>query len=73
MLIDEGGSSLLGFVIDILIFSLGGYSEQYGGVFAVPAVGEKGYIDTRVEVSTPGGHSSIPPVHTVSRTAGKNY
>ena len=31
----------------------------------VPAVGEKGYFDTRVEVLTPGGHSSIPPAHTV--------
>ncbi|KAL5537035.1 hypothetical protein ACEPAF_858 [Sanghuangporus sanghuang] len=48
MIVDEGG----------------GYSEQYGGVFAVPAVGEKGYFDTRVEVLTPGGHSSIPPAHT---------
>ncbi|KAL5531541.1 hypothetical protein ACEPAG_4418 [Sanghuangporus baumii] len=48
MIVDEGG----------------GYSEQYGGVFAVPAIGEKGYFDTRVEVLTPGGHSSIPPVHT---------
>ncbi|EJD07407.1 carboxypeptidase S [Fomitiporia mediterranea MF3/22] len=48
MLVDEGG----------------GYSEQFGGIFAVPAIGEKGYIDTRVEVSTPGGHSSIPPSHT---------
>ncbi|KAI5124192.1 hypothetical protein M0805_005043 [Coniferiporia weirii] len=48
MLVDEGG----------------GFSTQYGGVFAVPAVGEKGYFDTRVEVSSPGGHSSIPPLHT---------
>ncbi|KAL5513065.1 hypothetical protein ACEPAH_3463 [Sanghuangporus vaninii] len=48
MIVDEGG----------------GYSEQYGGVFAVPAIGEKGYFDTRVEVLTPGGHSSIPPAHT---------
>ena len=44
---------------------IGGFSEQYGGVFAVPAIGEKGYLDTRVEVSSPGGHSSIPPSHTV--------
>lgn len=44
----------------------GGFGSQYGGVFAVPAVGEKGYIDTRVEVTSPGGHSSIPPLHTVS-------
>ncbi|KAH8116277.1 hypothetical protein DFH11DRAFT_1199323 [Phellopilus nigrolimitatus] len=42
----------------------GGFSEQYGGVFAVPAVGEKGYFDTLLEVLSPGGHSSVPPVHT---------
>jgi Gly-Xaa carboxypeptidase len=33
-------------------------------VFAVPAIAEKGYLDTRVEVHAPGGHSSIPPAHT---------
>lgn len=29
------------------------------------AVAEKGYLDVRVEVATPGGHSSVPPEHTV--------
>ncbi|KAF8609702.1 carboxypeptidase S [Ceratobasidium sp. AG-I] len=48
ILVDEGGG----------IVPLGGVS------FAVPAVAEKGYLDVRVEVATPGGHSSVPPEHT---------
>ncbi|KZT27859.1 carboxypeptidase S [Neolentinus lepideus HHB14362 ss-1] len=48
MLVDEGG----------------GFGEQKGAVIAVPGIGEKGYIDVRVEVTSPGGHSSIPPAHT---------
>jgi Gly-Xaa carboxypeptidase len=31
---------------------------------AVPDIAEKGYFDVRVKVNTPGGHSSIPPLHT---------
>ena len=44
------------------------YEAPYGGnvIFANPATAEKGYFDLRIEVSTPGGHSSIPPPHTVS-------
>jgi Gly-Xaa carboxypeptidase len=30
----------------------------------VPAIAEKGYLDVRVDVHAPGGHSSIPPAHT---------
>jgi len=37
-----------------------------GSIIAVPGVTEKGYVDTRVTVSTAGGHSSVPPPHTVS-------
>ncbi|KIJ55318.1 hypothetical protein M422DRAFT_23923 [Sphaerobolus stellatus SS14] len=48
MLIDEGG----------------GMAENYGAIIASPAVGEKGYLDVRVQVNTPGGHSSVPPPHT---------
>ncbi|KZT65622.1 carboxypeptidase S [Daedalea quercina L-15889] len=48
MLVDEGGS----------------ISEQYGGTFALPSIAEKGYIDVRVALAGPGGHSSVPPVHT---------
>lgn len=48
MIVDEGGK----------------YSELSGTVFATPAVAEKGYLDVRVDVLTPGGHSSRPPRHT---------
>jgi len=34
-------------------------------VTALPSVAEKGYLDVHLTVSSPGGHSSIPPVHTV--------
>ena len=42
-----------------------GFLETYGSVTALPSVTEKGYIDIRLTVSSPGGHSSIPPDHTV--------
>ncbi|KAJ7066750.1 hypothetical protein C8F01DRAFT_715736 [Mycena amicta] len=42
----------------------GGFSDSYGTVFATPAVAEKGYLDVHVEVTSPGGHSSVPPEHT---------
>ncbi|KAI0322814.1 carboxypeptidase S [Amylostereum chailletii] len=48
MIIDEGG----------------GFGEQQGSVFATPGIAEKGYLDTRITVSSPGGHSSLPPSHT---------
>jgi hypothetical protein len=65
-----------------LLHYTGGWGEQYGRIVAIPAIAEKvrhcllfkhcglisrqGYLDVRVEVSTPGGHSSVPPPHTVS-------
>ncbi|EGW30859.1 Gly-X carboxypeptidase [Spathaspora passalidarum NRRL Y-27907] len=33
-------------------------------IVAIPGTGEKGYVDISVELTTPGGHSSIPPDHT---------
>ncbi|KAJ7224388.1 hypothetical protein GGX14DRAFT_650082 [Mycena pura] len=42
----------------------GGFTDTYGSVFATPGVAEKGYLDTHVEVTSPGGHSSVPPAHT---------
>ncbi|KAJ8472610.1 hypothetical protein ONZ45_g16592 [Pleurotus djamor] len=41
-----------------------GFGPQYGAVFATPSISEKGYLDVKVEVKTPGGHSSLPPAHT---------
>ncbi|KAG6373800.1 hypothetical protein JVT61DRAFT_5945 [Boletus reticuloceps] len=48
MLVDEGG----------------GYGEQHGRVIATPAIAEKGKANVMIEVTTPGGHSSLPPPHT---------
>ena len=44
----------------------GEFMEQHGSIFATPGIAEKGYFDLTVEVTTPGGHSSVPPKHTVS-------
>ncbi|KAI0367042.1 carboxypeptidase S [Pilatotrama ljubarskyi] len=51
LILDEGG---------------GAYGTPYGDdvVFAVPSLNEKGYLDVRIEVTTQGGHSSVPPKHT---------
>ncbi|ORY30167.1 putative carboxypeptidase s precursor [Naematelia encephala] len=38
--------------------------DMWGAPFAVPAMGEKGYMDIVISVATAGGHSSVPPVHT---------
>ncbi|KAH9945712.1 carboxypeptidase S [Amylocystis lapponica] len=48
MLVDEGGK----------------ITKEYGAYIALPSVGEKGYIDIRLSVTSPGGHSSVPPRHT---------
>ncbi|KAJ7034591.1 hypothetical protein C8F04DRAFT_956270 [Mycena alexandri] len=41
-----------------------GYMKEYGGIFAMPGVAEKGHANVNIEVQTPGGHSSVPPEHT---------
>ena len=33
-------------------------------LFATPAIAEKGSFNLRIDLSTPGGHSSVPPPHT---------
>ncbi|CUM63020.1 uncharacterized protein PRCAT00000582001 [Priceomyces carsonii] len=33
-------------------------------IVAVPGTSEKGWADVRIQLTTPGGHSSIPPDHT---------
>ncbi|PRT52404.1 Carboxypeptidase S [Wickerhamiella sorbophila] len=35
-----------------------------GSIFASPAVTEKGRVDFKILLNTPGGHSSMPPDHT---------
>lgn len=41
-----------------------GIQDFYGSRFALPSTGEKGYVDIIIELTTTGGHSSIPPKHT---------
>jgi Gly-Xaa carboxypeptidase len=41
-----------------------GYSEVYGRVIAVPGIAEKGTLNVQIKVTSPGGHSSLPPPHT---------
>lgn len=35
-----------------------------GNIIAMPGTGEKGYVDVEISLTTPGGHSSVPPDHT---------
>lgn len=56
LIVDEGGSVLGPDAPDFE----GGMGVAYAG----PATSEKGYIDVRVTVRTPGGHSSVPPPRT---------
>lgn len=42
-----------------------GFSSEGGVNFITPATGEKGYLDSVIELYTPGGHSSVPPPHTL--------
>jgi Gly-Xaa carboxypeptidase len=43
---------------------LAGYSDQGGISVATLGTAEKGYLDVQIEISTPGGHSGVPPTHT---------
>ncbi|KAI5970004.1 hypothetical protein CANMA_000944 [Candida margitis] len=40
------------------------YEQVEGLNLILPATGEKGYLDSVIELYTPGGHSSVPPKHT---------
>jgi len=44
----------------------GVYRDIGGTIIAIPGIAEKGLVDTRVKVSTSGGHSSVPPAYTIS-------
>ncbi|KAF5314212.1 hypothetical protein D9758_017834 [Tetrapyrgos nigripes] len=54
------GQDAFAFIVD----EGGGFSDIYGTSFALPGIAEKGYIDVRIDVASPGGHSSVPPPHT---------
>lgn len=42
----------------------GYHTETDGARFALPAIAERGWQDVKIEISTAGGHSSVPPAHT---------
>ncbi|KAE9390692.1 carboxypeptidase S [Gymnopus androsaceus JB14] len=54
------GRDAFAFIVD----EGGGFKDVYGTIFATPGVAEKGHADIKLEVTSPGGHSSVPPVHT---------
>ncbi|KHC63086.1 Gly-Xaa carboxypeptidase [Candida albicans P75010] len=41
-----------------------GYQEIEGLKLVLPATGEKGHLNSVIDLFTPGGHSSVPPRHT---------
>ncbi|KAF9786344.1 carboxypeptidase S [Thelephora terrestris] len=59
-LLSAFGEEAFAFIVD----EGGNFQESFGSVVAFPAVAEKGYMDVRLSVASPGGHSSIPPKHT---------
>ena len=71
MLVDEGSAFFPSFLVAAWPHSRpqGGYVNQPSdnSILAFPDVSEKGYLDARIEVNVPGGHSSVPPLHTVRR------
>jgi Gly-Xaa carboxypeptidase len=48
----------------LLVDEGAGFGERLGAVIATVGIAEKGYADVRIDIASPGGHSSIPPVHT---------
>jgi Gly-Xaa carboxypeptidase len=71
LLVDEGGESTIYCAFKysplIALALVGIFLDIEGSVIAIPGIAEKGKLDTKVKVMTAGGHSSIPPAHTVSR------
>ncbi|KAF8909393.1 carboxypeptidase S [Gymnopilus junonius] len=68
----QGAGALGTFLLDVygengfamIVDEGSGFTEQYGSVIATPGIAEKGFLNVLVEVTAPGGHSSIPPKHT---------
>lgn len=51
-------------ILQIIDEGNSGYGEFEGLNLILPATAEKGYVDSIIELYTPGGHSSVPPKHT---------
>lgn len=50
--------------VAVIVDEGAGFEETWGTLFAKPGTAEKGYVDVKVTVRMPGGHSSIPSDHT---------
>ncbi|KAJ7597918.1 hypothetical protein C8J56DRAFT_921402, partial [Mycena floridula] len=61
-LLETYGENAFAFIMDE--GAPGGIVKQYGRTFALPGIAEKGAMNTHIEISSPGGHSSVPPKHT---------
>ncbi|KAJ7737718.1 hypothetical protein B0H16DRAFT_1730219 [Mycena metata] len=59
-LVDRFGPDSFSMIVDEGL----GFQEQYGTIFALPDIAEKGHLNVEIELQTPGGHSSVPPEHT---------
>lgn len=68
----QGGEQLAAFLHDrygddgvaMIVDEGGQIGLEFGVPVAAPAIAEKGYLDARLTVQTPGGHSSMPRDHT---------
>ncbi|KAJ7116598.1 hypothetical protein C8R44DRAFT_926893 [Mycena epipterygia] len=60
VLLSTYGVDAFAFIVD----EGAGLASTFGTLVAFPGVAEKGYLDVVAEVSAPGGHSSVPPLHT---------
>jgi carboxypeptidase PM20D1 len=52
------------FVLDEGGAVISGMQDEVGHPVAMIGVGEKGYVNLRLRVNSPGGHSSMPPAQT---------
>jgi Gly-Xaa carboxypeptidase len=57
------GEDGIAFIIDE---GFSGVAEDYGIPIASLGMAEKGSVSVKLTIDTPGGHSSVPPVHTGS-------
>ncbi|CAK9786136.1 putative Gly-X carboxypeptidase [Cutaneotrichosporon oleaginosum] len=58
---DRYGADGIAFIIDE---GFSGVAEDYGVKVASLGMAEKGSVSVKLTIDTPGGHSSVPPVHT---------
>jgi Gly-Xaa carboxypeptidase len=62
---DRYGNDSFAFLIDE---GFSGLSNDYGAFVLSMGMAEKGSVDVEIKVENPGGHSSVPPAHTGSKS-----